>query len=75
MVSPMPSKETPKLLTVPAVAARLQVNPATVRRWIGDGRLPALRVGRDYRVEPADLDELLRLSRTSTPLTTAGGNQ
>lgn len=47
----------------------MRVDPATVRRWIADGRLPALRVGRTYRVEADQLDALMQHSRTSQPLT------
>lgn len=36
--------------TVPAVAARCGVSPATVRRWIRAGDLQAVRVGQSYRV-------------------------
>lgn len=53
------------LLTVPEVAARLRINRATVVRWIKDGTLPAVRVGRDYRVEEPVLVALIDRSRTS----------
>jgi excisionase family DNA binding protein len=43
------------LLAVGEVAARLHVGPATVRRWINAGELPAVRYGRTIRVDADDL--------------------
>lgn len=57
------------LMTVPEVAAQLRIDPATVRRWIADGTLPAIKVGRDYRVEQDALHALINTSRTSHSLT------
>lgn len=50
-------------MTTEEVAHRLAVDPSTVRRWIDDGRLPAVKPGRRWRIDPADLDQLLRVSR------------
>lgn len=36
----------PNVLRVKEVADRLRVHPATVYRWIADGRLPAVRYGK-----------------------------
>lgn len=58
--------DTPALLTTAQVAARLAVDPSTVRRWIEDGRLPATKPGGQHRIDPADLDELLHVSRPFT---------
>lgn len=50
-----------KLLTLAEAAARLNVNPRTVRRRIADGTLTAYRVGPQLiRVDAAELDVLLR---------------
>lgn len=57
------------MLTTLQVAQQLGVDPSTVRRWVADGRLVAMQPGRSYRVRQGDVDELLRLSRTSQPLT------
>lgn len=39
------------------VAEMLQVSPATVRRWIREGQLPAQRVGpRLYRIRKEDVE-------------------
>ena len=56
------------MLTVPEVAARLRVNAATVRRWCADGTLPAIKVGRSYRIEADQLTAVIDTHRTSTPL-------
>jgi excisionase family DNA binding protein len=47
-------------LTPSEVLLRLRVNVKTLYRLIGDGDLPAVRVGRQWRVRPNDLDTWLR---------------
>ena len=46
-------------LTVAEVAAALRLNPQTVRNWIDQGSLPALRVGRRVRIRRSDFERLL----------------
>jgi len=55
--SPLDASEP--FLTVPQVAASLQVTSQTIRNWIDQGTLPAHRVGRAFRVRREDVDELL----------------
>jgi excisionase family DNA binding protein len=43
-----------------AIAIELDVHPATVRRWIASGALPAVRVGGELRVEREDLERFIR---------------
>ncbi|MBN3829176.1 helix-turn-helix domain-containing protein [Burkholderia sp. Ac-20384] len=43
------------LHTVEESAARLRLHPKTVLRFIREGKLPATRVGRAYRILDADL--------------------
>ena len=50
-----------KLLTLPEVVDALKVSESTVRRRIREGSLTAIRVGRQLRVRPEDLDAFLRL--------------
>ncbi|MGD0980884.1 MAG: helix-turn-helix domain-containing protein [Solirubrobacteraceae bacterium] len=52
-----------RLLTVPQVAEELQVTSQTIRNWIDAGTLPAVRVGRAFRLRRADVDTLLDRSR------------
>lgn len=44
-----------QLVSVQEAAARLQVHPATVRRMIRRGELSAVKVGKLWRLDPADL--------------------
>jgi excisionase family DNA binding protein len=50
-------------LTVPEVAERLRMTAMTIYRWIEDGKLPAVQVGRHYRIRAADVDAMLDSSR------------
>ena len=49
-------------LTVAEVAAMMRVSKMTVYRLVHNGELPAVRVGRSFRVREADVDEYLRKS-------------
>ncbi len=55
-----PSDST--FLTVAEVAARMRVSKMTVYRLVHGGELPAVRVGRSFRVLEKDVDEYLRKS-------------
>ncbi len=46
-------------VTVAEVADRLKLNQQTVRNWIDQGSLPALRVGRRVRIRRSDYERLL----------------
>ncbi len=47
------------LLTAAEVADQLRVSTMTIYRLIRSGELPAVRVGRNYRVRAGDLDRYL----------------
>ena len=51
-----------KLLTVAEVADLLRINKSTVYRMAKQGRLPATRVGRQWRFRESVLDGLLEPS-------------
>jgi excisionase family DNA binding protein len=53
------SSEPDEFLTVAEVAETLKLNQQTVRNWIDQGSLPALRVGRRVRIRRVDFDRLL----------------
>ena len=46
-------------LTVAEVAEMLKLNQQTVRNWIDQGSLAALRVGRRVRIRRSDFERLL----------------
>jgi excisionase family DNA binding protein len=48
-----------ELLGIPGAASYSDVTTRTIRRWISDGRLPAVRVGpRLVKIRKSDLDAL-----------------
>ena len=62
---------TDSFLTVAEVAELLRLNPQTIRNWIDQGALPAVRVGtRRVRIRRSELDRFLNAGGGSTP--TAG---
>jgi excisionase family DNA binding protein len=55
----MPADLPESFLTVAEVAELLKLNQQTVRNWIDQGSLPAVRVGRRVRIKRSDLDQIL----------------
>jgi excisionase family DNA binding protein len=53
------SEPEDSFMTVAEVAAMLKLNQQTVRNWIDQGSLPALRVGRRVRIKRSDFDRVL----------------
>ena len=51
-------------VTVAEVATRLRVSNMTVYRLIQAGQLPAVRVGRSYRLRDVDVDRYLSAQYT-----------
>lgn len=50
---------TEQLWTAAEVAERLRVSTMTIYRLIRSGELPAVRIGRNYRVRQGDLEAYL----------------
>ncbi len=48
-----------ELLTVHEAAKLLKLNPITVRRFIAQGRLPAVRAGKGVRVSKEAVDQFI----------------
>jgi excisionase family DNA binding protein len=66
-MSLQPSNLEETFLTVAEVAEMLKLNQQTVRNWIDQGRLPALRVGRRVRIRRSDLERVLEESSITVP--------
>jgi excisionase family DNA binding protein len=61
-----PRAENPEdVFTVEQVADYLQLNKMTVYKYIREGKLPASRIGKSYRVRNSDLAVFLEVSRVS----------
>ncbi|MFB9906979.1 helix-turn-helix domain-containing protein [Allokutzneria oryzae] len=62
---------TEEMYSVEQVAERLGLHVRTVRNYVRDGRLKAVRIGKQYRITRADLEELTGGSVPSTPTESA----
>jgi excisionase family DNA binding protein len=61
------SRTSEQVLTVDQVAAYLQLNRLTVYRYLRDGRIPAARLGKVYRILKADVDRFLEIQKALPP--------
>lgn len=57
----MENKE--QLLSPEEVAKRLAISPKTVREYLREGRIKAMKVGRLWRVRESDLQQYLKGDR------------
>lgn len=55
----MKEKISNKLLTVNEVANILRVSNMTVYRLVKSGQIPAIRVGKNYRIKESDVNKYL----------------
>jgi excisionase family DNA binding protein len=60
-----------EFLTVAEVAQTLKLNQQTVRNWIDQGSLPALRIGRRVRIRRSDFERLIEAGATRPESTRA----
>jgi excisionase family DNA binding protein len=51
------------LLTAEQAAAILQLSPKTIKDWLRAGKLTGCKIGRLWRVKPADLEAFIQASR------------
>ncbi len=61
-----------KLLTPAQVADRPQIHERTVTRWLRDGYLRGFKLGKEWRIAPADLQSFMD-KHANHPLDTAAG--
>jgi excisionase family DNA binding protein len=64
--APRPLTSDPKFLTVAEVASVMRVSKMTVYRLIHSGELPAVQVGRSFRVPESAVTDYLRDSFVAT---------
>lgn len=55
------------LMTVEQAAEELKLHPKTVLRYIREGRLPATRIGKAYRIDRSKLDAFAGMASGRTP--------
>jgi excisionase family DNA binding protein len=48
------------MLTVAEVAAYLKVSQPTARRWCARKKLPAFKIGREWRIDKKELDRVIQ---------------
>lgn len=63
---------TQELYSVEQVAERLGLHVRTVRNYVRDGRLKAVRIGKQYRITRADLEAFTGGPAPTTPREDAG---
>jgi excisionase family DNA binding protein len=55
-------------LSISQIAKQLGVSWFTVRRWIENDELPALKLGNQYRVSKKDYEKFLQQRRKQPPV-------
>ena len=61
-------------LTVAEVAEVLKLNQQTIRNWIDQGSLPAIRIGRRVRIRRSDFKRLIEDGYSAGPAEPSGPN-
>jgi len=51
-------------LTIKEITSRIKLHPNTIARWIQEGKLKGVKVGKGYRVKELDLNEFMREQRS-----------
>ncbi len=56
-----------ELLNIPEMAAYFHIHKATVQKMCRNGVLPAVKIGKEYRVRRRDLDTWYEARRVQAP--------
>ena len=51
--------EQDKLLTIQEVAEVLKIAQSTIRRWLNEGKMKGVKLGRQWRVKQSELDRII----------------
>ena len=51
------------MLTLKEITERLKFHPNTLRRYVRQGKLPAVKFGRVWRVEEKDLENFIQAGK------------
>jgi excisionase family DNA binding protein len=58
-----PLAEEKEIMTISQVAKYLQISEVTTYRLVQDGKIPAFKVGRGWRVKKEDLNEFIDIQK------------
>src|SRR5215472_12323907 len=68
-------KQEPKFLRVSVAAHELGLHPTTIRRWLAQGKLASVQVGREARIPRTEIERLVgTLSRQVVLYGRVGGH-
>jgi len=48
------------IMTVDEVATYLKMSPQVIRRWLRQGKLKGVKIGKEWRIDKADIDALMK---------------
>ena len=65
----------PDVMTVEQVAAYLQLNKLTVYKHVREGRIPASKIGKSYRIRRSDVDSFLESQKVPAARQVAAGRR
>ena len=58
-------KETEKWSSIEEVAEHIQVHKDTIRNWIRDGKIPAHKIGKQWRFRLSEIDKWIESGKSA----------